>query len=64
MNWKKKKITLSLFKQEEWQDYFEKHKKEILIIHNQIQTTDNQIDKLVFELYELSEEEIEIVKQE
>ncbi|WP_375561426.1 Eco57I restriction-modification methylase domain-containing protein [Bernardetia sp. OM2101] len=57
----KKKITLSLFKQEEWQDYFEANKKEVLTIYNQIQTTDKQIDNLVFELYGLSEAEIEII---
>lgn len=59
----KKKITLSLFKQEEWQDYFEANKKEVLALYNQIQATDNEIDKLVFELYGLTEDEIEIVKQ-
>ncbi|PIY10755.1 MAG: restriction endonuclease subunit M [Flexibacter sp. CG_4_10_14_3_um_filter_32_15] len=59
----KKKITLSLFKQDEWQDYFEANKKELLALHNQIQTTDNQIDNLVFELYGLTEEEVEMVKE-
>ena len=42
---------------------FEEYKKEVLILHNQIQTTDNEIDDLVFELYGLSKEEIEIVKK-
>jgi type I restriction-modification system DNA methylase subunit len=56
----KKKIMLS--KQDKWQDYFEENKKEVSSLYNKIQVVDNQIDNLVFELYELSEEEIEIVK--
>ena len=59
----KQKITLTLLKQEDWRDYFDKYKSEAVEIHNQIQKTDIQIDNLVFELYGLSEEEIEIVKQ-
>ncbi len=59
----KQKITISLLKQEGWRDYFDKYKSEVLDIYNQIQTTDNEIDNLVFKLYGLTEEEIKIVKQ-
>ena len=59
----KQKIMLSPLKQEDWRDYFDKYKSEALDIYNQIQKTDKQIDNLVFELYGLTEEEIQIVKQ-
>ncbi len=59
---KKKKIILTFNQQDEWQDYFEDYKKDLLALQHQIQTTDNQIDNLVFELYGLSEEEIELIK--
>ena len=60
---KKKKIELSFKQQDEWQDYFEEYKKDLLALQHQIQTTDNQIDNLVFELYGLSEEEIRLIKE-
>jgi type I restriction-modification system DNA methylase subunit len=58
----KKKVVLSLSQQDEWQEYFDNYKKEVSTLHNEIQSTDNQIDNLVFELYGLTEEEIAIVK--
>lgn len=36
------------------------HDREVL--QRQIETTDRQIDKLVYELYELTDEEIEIIE--
>ena len=60
---KKKKIELTFKQQDEWQDYFEDYKKDLLALQHQIQTTDNQIDNLVFELYGLSEEEIKLIKE-
>ena len=60
---KKKKIELTFKQQDEWQDYFEEYKKDLLALQHQIQTTDNQIDNLVFELYGLSEEEIKLIKE-
>ncbi len=57
----KKKIKLSLFQQDDLQDYFEENKKIVLTLHNQIQDADNEIDNLVFKLYKLTNEEIESV---
>ncbi len=37
--------------------------KERTAIERQIQTTDKQIDQLVYQLYSLTEEEIKIVQQ-
>jgi hypothetical protein len=33
------------------------------VLQRQIETTDRQIDRLVYELYELTEEEIKIVEE-
>ncbi|AFM05922.1 type I restriction-modification system methyltransferase subunit [Bernardetia litoralis DSM 6794] len=60
---KKKKIELSFKQQDEWQDYFEDYKKDLLALQSQIQSTDNQIDNLVFELYGLTEEEIKLIQE-
>ena len=46
----------------EWRDLFENDKKEALDLKSQIDTTDNEIDKMVYELYGLSEDEIALVE--
>lgn len=40
---------------------FEKDKKEILELKDKIDTTDKEIDDMVFDLYWLTEEEIKVV---
>ena len=59
---KKQKVVLSLTQQDEWEEYFTAYKTEINQLQNQISTTDNEIDKMVYELYELTESEIKIVE--
>ena len=59
---KKQKIELSLSQKADWEDYFQKEKSKAVEIQNQISTTDAEIDKMVYELYGLSEEEIGIVE--
>jgi REP element-mobilizing transposase RayT len=59
---KKQNIKISLDEQEEWEDYFDKYKKQILIQNADIQNIDFKIDQAVYELYGLSEEEIQIVE--
>ena len=59
---KKKKIKLSLSEEAEWEDYFLAEQQKAEAIANQIKETDNQIDAMVYELYNLTEEEIEIVE--
>jgi type I restriction-modification system DNA methylase subunit len=61
---KKKKIKLSLVQQDEWEEHFESYQKELLSLQSQIGSTDKQIDKMVYELYGLSEEEIAVVEGE
>ncbi|MCH7850776.1 MAG: N-6 DNA methylase [Nanoarchaeota archaeon] len=56
----KKKISLK--EQDEWEDYFNDYKREILELKDQIDKTDREIDEMVYELYGLSEEEIGVVE--
>jgi len=59
---RKQKVVLSLIQQDEWQDYFDTYKIEINQLQFEIQKIDNEIDRMVYELYELTEEEINIVE--
>jgi len=59
---KKKKIKLSLVEQDEWEEYFEVYQKELLELQSQIDSTDREIDEMVYELYGLSDEEIAVVE--
>ncbi len=56
-----KSIKISLADQADLMDYFESKKKEVLELKQQIDTTDRQIDEMVFELYGLTEEERRVV---
>ena len=58
---KKQKIKLSLVQQDEWEDYFNQYRQTCQELSEQIQTTDNEIDNKVFDLYGLTPEEREIV---
>ena len=59
---KKQKVQLSLAEEAEWLFYFEEEKKKALELQRQINQTNQEIDQMVYELYGLTEEEIEIVK--
>jgi hypothetical protein len=54
-------ITLSSKDEEKWLDRFDRLKKEALGIKAAIDSTDKQIDRMVYELYVLTAEEIKIV---
>ena len=58
---KKQKIKLSLVQQDEWEDYFNQYRQACQELSEQIQTTDNEIDNKVFDLYGLTPEEREII---
>jgi len=58
-----KKVTLLLKQQDEWEAYFNEYKREINSLQQQIQKTDDEIDQLVYQLYGLTEEEINIVEE-
>ena len=58
----KKKIKLSLSEEAEWETYFTSEAKKALEIKSQIEKTDKEIDQMVYALYELTEDEINIVE--
>ncbi len=58
----KKKVKLSLSEEAEWEGYFLQEQQKAVAIKNEIVATDKAIDKMVYELYGLSEEEISIVE--
>jgi len=55
---------LSLSQKSEWMEYFEKEKVKALELKNKIDQIDREIDHLVYELYELTPEEIELIEKE
>jgi len=58
----KKKVKLSLSQKGEWEDYFLEESKKALELKSNIEITDKEIDAMVYDLYGLNEEEIEIVE--
>ena len=59
---KKQKIFLSLAQQDEWEDYFNQYKADCNALSTQIAATDKEIDRMVYEIYGLSEDEIKAVE--
>ena len=59
---KKKKVTLSLLQQDEWEPYFVSYQTELLDLQSKIDATDKEIDTMVYELYGLSEDEVAVVE--
>ncbi|MEI8048863.1 MAG: N-6 DNA methylase [Bacteroidota bacterium] len=59
---KKAKVQLSLSSEVEWMHYFNEQKQTALELKSEIDKTDKEIDRMVYELYGLSEEEIGIVE--
>lgn len=55
------KLTLS--KEAEWMDYFNEQKEKTQTIKLEIKKTDKEIDRMVYALYGLTEEEIKIVEE-
>tara|TARA_R110002124_G_scaffold287287_1_gene472290 strand:- start:13111 stop:16746 length:3636 start_codon:yes stop_codon:yes gene_type:complete len=60
---KKKKVELTLEKEAEWMEYFNRQKAQADELKTQIAQTDKEIDGMVYELYGLSEEEIKVVEE-
>lgn len=59
----KQKVKLSLAEESEWEDYFITEQQKAQSIKNTITQTDKEIDQMVYELYGLTKEEIEIVEK-
>ncbi len=60
---KKKKIKLTFSQQDEFEEYFNSHKDEINELQNQITKTDKEIDQMVYELYNLTDDDIKIIEE-
>lgn len=58
---KKQKVSLTKKYEFELMDVFEQEKDKILTLKSEIKNTDKEIDKMVYELYGLTEEEVKIV---
>jgi len=59
---KKIKITITLAEEAEWIQYFGEQKQNALELKTEIDRIDNEIDQMVYELYGLTKEEIEIIE--
>jgi hypothetical protein len=58
----KKKIKLSLADEADWEGYFTEQKQKAQTLKTEIDLTDREIDRMVYELYGLTEKEIGIVE--
>jgi len=58
----KKKVKLTLKEEGEWETYFLEEAKQAQALKSEIDKTDKEIDRMVYELYGLTEEEIGIVE--
>jgi hypothetical protein len=59
----KVKVKLSLSEEAEWMNYFNEQKQKAQTLKSEIDKTDREIDRMVYELYGLTEEEIKIVEE-
>jgi hypothetical protein len=59
---KKIKVKMTLSQESEWAEFFEEEQKKLRVIQSQIAQTDREIDRMVYALYGLTEEEIRIVE--
>ncbi|WP_166961925.1 Eco57I restriction-modification methylase domain-containing protein [Yeosuana marina] len=60
---KKAKVQLSLSEEAEWMQYFKEQKQKAQELKSEIEKVDAEIDKMVYQLYGLTNEEIKIVEE-
>jgi type I restriction-modification system DNA methylase subunit len=60
---KKGKVNLSLTEESEWIQYFKEQKEKWQNLKSELEETDRQIDKTVYLMYGLNDEEIKIVEE-
>jgi hypothetical protein len=59
---KKNKVKLSISEESEWMTYFNDQKQKGKVLKSYIDQTDKEIDQMVYELYGLTEEEVQIIE--
>ena len=57
------KIKLGLKEKDEWQDYFEQYKTDLINLKSEIDKTDSEINQIVYKLYGLTDDEIKLVEE-
>jgi len=60
----KQRIKISLKKQDEWTEYFSEHKHSISELITNYNTINSKIDFAVYKLYDLTNEEIEMIEKQ
>ena len=60
---KQLKVKLNMDKKSELLDFFEKNKKELQNLKDQIEKTDIEINQMVYKLYGLSKDEVQIIEE-
>lgn len=60
---KKQKVAWSLREEAEWMGYFEEEQRAAQALQDEAQRLDAEIDRLVYTLYGLTEEEVEVVER-
>jgi len=59
---KKQGIVFTLVEQAEWLQYFEKEMQNMKVIHDSKESLDKELDEMVYELYELTVDEINTIE--
>jgi len=57
------KTTIPLADRNDWQDYFESEQRKISGLNQQIKQLEQQLDQAVYDLFDLTAEEIELLQQ-
>ena len=58
------KIETPLKKQKEWREIFDSEKATYISLQTQIENTDKEINNMVYTLYDLTTEEIQIIENQ
>jgi methylase of polypeptide subunit release factors len=61
--YKKSKTRLSLKDQDEWNEYFNGKKSNILQLESEMEQCENHVDEIVFKMYELTSSEIQFIEK-
>lgn len=59
----RQKIKLSIKQQDEWEDYFNKYKTELLELWTKIVATDKEIDEMVYNIYGITKKEENLIEE-